>query len=328
MIRILCIEHNPDIACSWYRSKGVLPFLQKKFPNTYQIAYVDHPPLEWDYLNQFDIVMFNRPRATYDFDCLEVCKLMGIKIWVDNDDDILTINPDNPSVEFFTSEKTQNTVRTFLNEADLLTFSTKTLADSMGKYHKAGAQIRVIPNSWNDYRFPIIRTKASDSKSVIWRGGDSHRNDTLHNGEYIIDAAHNHPDWEFYFMGMNCWWIYEYIKDSKWSKGLPIMQYMYHMVHEEYGIAITPLMHNKFNYGKSNISWMEPTMSGAVGVIPDYYDCETGYKYAEGKFGEALERAFNSDRDAMWQLQMEEIKDKFLLSKNLDLHKEAIESIL
>jgi len=329
-MKVLVVEKNPEIACSWYRSVAPLSAYNRYIGKDIEFYVFSEPPKRWEEIIYYDVVMFNRPRGRDDYDCLAMCRNLNIKVWVDNDDDILFVNKDNPSYEFYSREDTQRFVRTFLNEADLLTFSTPNLAESMGKYSKNG-NVHIIPNSWNDIAMPIKRDKHSESKSVFWRGGESHRNDTLKYSNDIVGASYDFPDYEWLFMGMDVFWLYNSIEKGGYSKGLELSQYLNSMNEGDYGISITPLLHNQFNYGKSNISWMEGTMAGAIGVVPDYYDCEYALKYKEGEFGDVLRYALNlhssGNNGELWALQMNEIKEKYLLSKNLLKIRSAIDTL-
>jgi hypothetical protein len=326
-LKVLVIEKNPDIACSWYRSLSPLSIYNRVIDTDIQFFFFSIPPTKWEELIYYDVVMFNRPRSKDDYDCLAMCVSMNIKIWVDNDDDVLSINKDNPSADFYLREDTQRFVRTFLNEADLLTFSTPSLAESMGKYSKNG-NVVVIPNCWNDISMPIRRDKPSESKNVFWRGGESHRNDTLKYTADIIKVSKVYDDYEWLFMGMDVFWLYENIEKGGYAKGMELVSYLNMMNDGDFGISITPLLHNQFNYGKSNISWMEATMAGAIGVVPDYYDCDNAIKYKEGDFYNSLMNAIELHKSGktvkLWHQQMDEIKEKYLLSNSLLKYKNAI----
>lgn len=220
----------------------------------------DTKVFDWTIFAGHDCLLFQRPFSIEHLQVLNAAKNMGLKIILDFDDNLFEIDMYNPTYALY-RDKHQN-VKKSLELADEIWVSTESLREAYLPYN---ANIKVVPNAHNDYLFPIKNKRPfTPNKKCIYRGGSSHQADVNSVANDLIRTINANKDWIFQFMGdrytyleMNCHDNYHIIG------GLTIMEYFRYLNNENPSAMIFPLCDTKFNRGKSNISWIEGTYSGA-----------------------------------------------------------------
>jgi hypothetical protein len=191
-----------------------------------------------------------------------MAKDMGIKVICEYDDDLLNV-PFHNNAAVTLSEQRAN-IKKALSIADEVWVTTNSIKK---EYKFFNRNIHIIPNAHNDYLYPIKNKKPfnKDTKIAAYRGGASHEDDVYQNINSIVETINENTDWEFRFQGSRFKFIENRTNDNHtYTDPFTIMQF-YKSYHElNPNIAFFPLLDNVFNNGKSNISFLEATYSGAA----------------------------------------------------------------
>jgi glycosyltransferase involved in cell wall biosynthesis len=266
--------HQPDeFGCGHYRAK--FPYL-----NCYESLRDKKCSLDIDtYLNQndtnYDAYVFHRaPSETLVFH-IDNLKKMGKKIAWQIDDDLWNI----PSWMETTENKFLWGLDKVIELSDYLWVSTEYLAKKINLPEKT----RILPNLVDYNLFNIKRELNKDLIRILWCGGISHQKDM----EVFLEAMHaiikEDKRVQFVFWGdihnslleyertygtlkATCNKKVEYGESICYLDPLPFRSY-YNMLQQiRPHIALLPLVDCEFNHSKSNLKYLEMTMSGAVCV--------------------------------------------------------------
>ncbi len=279
MIKILEVNPNTNDAMSFYRGRGPLAELQKKYSQEINIgssgAHINH---NWDFLCVFHMVFMLRPFGEEQLSFMKTCKQFGIPIWIDYDDLLTDVPLDNPAWPAYGNENSRRIINEMMSLCTVASFSTRFLMEKMGK--DILDKSVVIPNALNQniLRFP---SEFYPHKKVMWRGSHTHVRDlkefedpirvTMRTIQQRKDRLPN--EWNLKFLGMNSIHISDYV-DVEYNPYMDKNTYFRHLSELRSSINIVPLSHRPeeiaFNKSKSNISWIESTYGGAVTLAPDW----------------------------------------------------------
>ena len=267
MIHILTISPSASDGTSFYRASGVLPFLKKEYNNitTTDLSYRSN--LDWNDYIGYDVVVLQRPFLKSHLNAVTLLKKLNAKIIIDFDDDLLNLECHNPYYKPYQDNK--ENIETICRMVDEIWVSTEALKKTFSDYNE---NIIVIPNSHNDYLFPIKNKKEFNlnTKKVAYRGGKTHELDVYNHFEEWISMINNNSDYEFYFLGARFPFLESKCADNYLIvEGMHLIDYFDYFYNLNPNIFIYPLEDTKFNQGKSNISWIEATYAGAVVLAPD-----------------------------------------------------------
>lgn len=149
--------------------------LQKNFRDDFTVDIVDNPKLgNKDYLSKYDAVFIQSSLIISDdiFKDIEFAKKEGLKIILDIDD-YWRLPPSHAL--YRKMEKNWKILTSRLKVSDLITTTTKFLAQKVYKYNK---NVVVIPNAINPKEKQFQpNVKPSDRIRVGWAGGSSHHED-------------------------------------------------------------------------------------------------------------------------------------------------------
>jgi len=328
-MRIVVATEAPQGACSFYRSLGVLPYLNRiKAGITIEsIAQID-----WYIVSGADIIFLERPSTREYLAAAQTAKDLNIKLWCDFDDDFFNLPQDNPSYPHYFKQETQTYIKKILKMSDVVTVATNQLKTKYSQFTEK-EKITVIPNAFNDYIY-TLPDFPSVNRIINWRGSNTHRNDLRTIGDAFERIVKKYPDWLLSFMGYNPWFITEGITDKvKYTDPLPISVYNKFIKNMGPAIQIHPLVKNEFNLSKSNVAWIEGTYSGSVFVGPNMPEFNKPGIEQYDNPDEFVEKIimFMSDskkRDQNYKLSLEYIKDNLLLSEVNKKRMEIIDRIL
>lgn len=316
MIRVLTLAPNVYDGTSFYRLGGVMPYLDKEYNDVHMKDLSHTKEVDWADYAGYDVAVFQRPFIKPHLSTINMLKLMGVKVILDYDDDVLNLPIHNPYYHNY--KNNEDNIRLIMAAADHIWVSTPSLRDEVSKYNKS---VEVVPNAHNDYLFPVKNKKKFDasSKKVAYRGGSTHEVDVY---SYINDwekVINGNQSYEFYFIGSRFPFLESKCGDNYVIiPGTHILDYFrnFHMLNPN--IFIYTLEENQFNRGKSNISWIEATYSGAAVLAPEFH--QEFIKPGILNFGKSFVQQFNSIKDNPKKLQeMNEeswdyIQNKLLLS--------------
>lgn len=313
-IKIKVCDTTPNSACSYYRGMGVLTKLRQIDPKI-EVEFIRE--VTWIELIDTDLLYLVRPVENVYIDVITFAHDFGVKVWIDFDDLLHEIPYDNPSYLHFSNKDRQDNIIKALATADIVTVSTQAIKDYYGKINP---NIIVIENAVNDYNFKFEK-KNNNTKTISWRGSDTHREDLLSCKQQFANLSHNHTDWRWTFVGGDPWYLIREMKRGyvNYKSAMEIVAYNKFMNRLAPEIHVTPLVFSKFNEAKSNCVWLSATLFGAAVVAPAMKEFSLPgiqiYKDAE-YFEYYVEKMMKSKvfRQQCYTESFEYIKENLLLS--------------
>jgi hypothetical protein len=337
MIKLLAIHPMEFDGTSYYRAHGIFPNLIKQFNHQLRIDKYQGDfgrGYNWTDLQYYDILFLQRPclDAAKRIRLVNYCKDLGIKIWIDFDDNLFDLPNENRLQEDVTNEIRKDMV-TILKLADVITVSTKALKEF---FATLGLVTEVVPNALNeditpmaeDYNTPLI----GDPIKLLWRGSDTHQGDLYYSQNEIFKAIDIRQNTHWHFMGYNPWFITNGMEKGHYTyhKSEDLMIYFRNLRKVKPQLVHFPLMPNALNFGKSNIAWIESTAAGAVIIAPDWEEWrKTGViNYtSQEHYGELLTRSLDGDAE-LWKQSRDYIMENLTLDKVNEQRVRIIERLL
>lgn len=264
MIRVNYVALADD-ASSFYRCQGVFPYINEHNLVLTDISHLNYG--SWVNMLSCDVLFMQRPFDESHLYFITQAKNMGKKIIVDFDDLITDVPEHNPCYSLYLHNKKH--ILQILRIANEVWVSTESLKQQWSRYNK---NIYVISNAHNDYVFPVEKKKNfnRESKTIFYRGGDTHRLDLMGISAEISIIAKNNSCFNFYFMGCDDNHEFRRINSENSNvmvtNGVPFIQYFNHLCELNPLLMLCPLEETTFNSCKSNISWLEGTYAGAAFV--------------------------------------------------------------
>lgn len=271
--------------------------------------------IEWPMFGNASAAFVSRPHLPRHMAFMEDCTLNGLPTWVDHDDNLWDVPRHNPRRSYY-SKQVQETATLGCTRAYIVTASTEQLAEVISTKAAPDARIYVLPNA-----FPHWYGWNSNprQKVILWRGGDNHLGDMLAVADDVVQVLNENPDWRLVTVGAEPWFVTERIPNHGHFDHMTIPAF-HHWLRHGIGPAVmlNPLTDCDFNRCKSNISWMEGTMAGAVCVVPDFQEFRQpgALNYREGKFAEMFRLALamsGEDRGALVAASRAQINEKYHL---------------
>lgn len=267
MISLLVLCPNPTDATSYYRGMRPLGQLKRNSTNI-QLAFASS--MDWSVMSMVDGFFMQRPFNAQHLQAAKMATRWKVPIWVDYDDDLFSVTPDNPAYKLYGRPEIQKNIAEICAMAKVVTVSTSALKQAMAPLND---NISVISNGY-DLEFlgeiPLLREE--QNPLILWRGSETHQRDLMVHAEEIIEAARRHPNYTWHFQGYAPWMITEQMPKDKVvvAPAIPIEDYFELIKEVKPKIVITPLANNRFNQSKSNIAWIEATHAGAVCLAPNW----------------------------------------------------------
>ena len=321
-MNILFLTPNPSEAQSFYRSAGIAKDLQKQSGHEISIMSLGSAVIDWSVISQYDIIMVQRPYSHEAFRLCNFIKLCGVKLWVDHDDNLLNLSPENKYYTMYNRQETKDNIIKILGIADVVTVTTVQIRDEFQKYNR---NIIVVPNAFNDTMFK--RTPQKRNNIVFWRGSDTHVYNLIAHSSAINNAITNFSDTKFRFMGFFPWMI----SDAKeYVEVMDIIMYHHYLQKTAPKIFHAPLICDAFNASRSCISFIEGSFSGACCLIPHWWPVEGGIKYKDASEYESFLFSLckgEVDTEKYSRIAWEFIEDCLFLSKVNKLRVEIINNL-
>ena len=333
-MNILCLLVSKNDSCAFYRSSGIVPDLRRKLSDEHNIDIIQfgEVPLDWSLFIQYDLVFMQRHFSKESLNLCNYLKQCGIKIWLDWDDNLFALNPENPTYSLYNNPDVQANIKGMLSLADAVTVPTEYLKQAFSEFSK---KITVIPNAFNDTLFkrPELLPRTNH---CVWRGPEAHIYDLCSYLNDINRLTEEFTDWIFMFMGFNPGEsILHYYLSQTNNKGhipsLDIVVYMKKLFDLAPACMHVPLADNVFNRCKSNIAAIEGSYAGAVCVAPAWWNMPGTIPYMDNaSYYEAIRSVLSGEVDkvALNKEAWEYIYDCLRLSKVNELRIEIINSLL
>lgn len=315
---MLVVSTERKDATSFYR--GIGPLSRLKGVEIFEPSYIT-----WCELVQSDVLFMQRPITPQHVQVAEMAESIGLRIWIDYDDDIFSIPKSNPGHEMFTESMRVNALK-LLKLSDVVTVSTDHLAEQLKKYAK---RIVVVPNAWDETMFKMEQPDNEDR--IAWRGGRSHDEDLIAFQHAMSEVAYKHPNWNWRFFGGAPWFVENWFPRERCERvqSQDIIRFYRELKRWQAKIHIVPLVDNPFNRSKSNIAWIEATMAGSVVLAPNWPEWVrpgiVNYSSADD-FADKLEWCMSGSMEMLVRKSQNFISTELKLSKVNEKRLELIES--
>lgn len=225
----------------------------------------------FNHLKQYDIIFSSYHADPTAYAMLKVlADKSGTQFIMDVDDDMFSVNPDNPFWVKMTDESCYQ-MQCMIRDNTWISTTNERLAKVFRDRRKHPKEsVFVNPNYITDI-YKQVPFKNNDIV-IGYFGGSSHYSDLHDTGvaEALQKIMHENKNVRFKAVGMPMDSYlprkrYEFV-DGKRGDGW--IKEIYPNLHMD--IAIAPLAENIFNNGKSNIKWQEATRAGAVLVCSNF----------------------------------------------------------
>jgi hypothetical protein len=272
MIKILCIEPRQLTPVGYWRVFKPFEEMRRLFPGVFEIEYKSEK-LDYADISGADVIFMTRPHKMESFEWIREAKMTkGIVFVMDMDDDLLDMPREHPLFADF--KKRRKIIENHMKIADFLWYSTEYLMKKYGK----GIH---VPNAVDVSLLP--EKPAPDHKKIMWRGSSIQMHDLLH-GASEFDKIQSHAT-HFGFIGflppfyspfkLPVYDLQESLEhpignppDGARIVNYPIIDntsaYLKQLQIDQWNYVWKPLMDHGFNEAKSNIAWIEATISGGV----------------------------------------------------------------
>ena len=329
-MRIVFLNPDRGHTCSFYRSGGIAKGLRNLLGADYSIDVVCWQDIstDWQTIANYDLIMLQRPyhQAAVEF-CKHV-KQMNVKLWVDYDDNLFVVSPENRAWPIFDDPNTKTNVKNMIALADVVSVTNEDLKQALLPINK---NIVIVPNAFNDDIFNINRVIEKRNNTIVWRGSDTHIYDIMGYAPAITMCSREHPEFEFNYIGYNPWFL-EQTKNVCFLRAMDVVDYFDNVFRlKPLGVQV-PLHENIFNRCKSNIAYIEGSYWGAVCLTPEWWGHLPGaITYTDNQsYYDALKNILTGgvDVEKMNNLAWDYVKSKLLLSKVNKIRAKLIKDLI
>ena len=292
-MEILFLTYDLSDSCSFYRSAGIIKDLQKKIDHNITAIKWGDVALNWSFITRFDLIYLQRPFSKEALNLCNYVKLCNIPIWVDWDDNLFDVNPENPTYYLYNNPETKENIKGILKLADAVSVPTEYLRQT---YSAFNSNIFVIPNAFNDSLFkrPDLPKRTNQ---IIWRGPQAHIYDLMTYGNEINKCTKEFPAWQFVFMGFSPWFLNE-TGNKEFIPMQDVVLYYKNLFDIAPACLHVPLHDNIFNRCKSNIAALEASYAGAVCVTPAWWNMPGTVPYTDqASYYEAIRSVLSGEVD-------------------------------
>lgn len=334
MSKFKLYAHEPHAgdSTSFHRGSGVLGALEKS-TEWLNIQWVHDYHEFYSYIS--DGLFIQRPFMAEHLHAMNLAKAAGNKTWCDFDDNLLSVNSENPAYSFYERQEIKDNIKKIWTAADFITVTTEDLASAVKEYND---NVFIVPNAIND-RFlrqhKNVDYKKQREKKIYWRGGSSHERDLRFFSDIIVDAVKKFPEWKWDFVGAKFWFLTDELKDNervKFTEWKNFTDYYSHLIKEENSLCVIPLADNVFNHSKSNLAWLEASYFGTASICPNWESWKVpgAISYSDrDSFKESLFNVMsdNTNTDGLAETSWDHIKENLLLSNVNKLRLEIMEKM-
>lgn len=320
----------PDIQdpTSYYRGIGPLALLQKQMP---EIEFLFPNPINWATIRLCDAIFMQRPALPEHFNAILMARDNGVPVWVDFDDDNLSVPKDNPTYPLYSQMPIKDAIVKITRYADVITVSTEKIKKKYSIYNK---NVFVIPNALDDFSLRLRGIPSTPrEKMLLWRGTPTHTRNLRTVQEQIVQLAKENNSWKFAFFGHDPLDITDRIKNFQLYPAMPITEYfknlcLIHPTAIYYVLAID----NDHCQARSHVSWLEATFASSLFVGPDMDEFRRpgilNYKTPED-FTSIMESIIRGEVDVDKHVEesWNHIQENYMLSKVNGLRAQVVKQL-
>jgi len=268
-LRVLALSHNDSTeVCTFARLVTPLQALQDAGKIEYKLVTIflrSIPSLRHMLrdLRNWDVIWILRPHHYVVLPVISEARRLGKPILIDIDDWLLDLPTDHGDSTYFMNRPCQETIRLALRSATAVTTSTQVIAQRCATL---GVPAHVMPNSVDIARFTRLHRDDRDVTTIGFCGSPSHYLDMPLVMPGLRDLLQQCPD-RVRVISMGC-----PMPDLQGMQG-----YMHHesVTPAEYpqalselrlDIGLAPLHNTFFNNAKSDIKYLEYSVTGAATI--------------------------------------------------------------
>lgn len=273
MKTLMCVIPGPKDVTAFYRFSGPMgEILSRTDEINLMLAFNTEIYDDLVYLAR--AAFMQRPFHESHYQVAKIIKRNGRPLWVDFDDDLFDVPPDNPVYETYAEPKIRRHMAEIIAMADIVTVTTEALKEKFSLGAMKGKDIRVVPNAIDFGRFPQ-QPKTERSPLILWRGSRTHHQDVMSVAKQMLDVYREKPKFVWEFLGDRLWFVTSQMAQINAKRVVPapalgIMEYHQHIIDVAPKVVIAPLVKNAFNRSKSNIAFLEATYAGALCLAPSF----------------------------------------------------------
>jgi hypothetical protein len=318
-MRILAASPLAYDATSYYRAFGVFPNLKRYMPKLQVDPYMGGGRKTWAELLQYDALFLQRPAHADWLKLAQYCKALGLKVWIDHDDNLFDLPPYNRVSDTYTPQ-VKKTMLEIMRTADLITVSTPAI---QSYFAGLGCESHVVSNALNTDLTPMAieynAPQEGKNEQFIWRGSETHIADCLFFTEPMATAMEGRDKTFWHFLGYHPFMVTMSFPPAKWKYHIPedIMVYNENLRSIKGQIMHVPLVEDGLNKCKSNIAWIEATAAGMATIAPDWQEWKhpgiINYTSIED-YGIKLMRSTDNNQE-LWKASRDYIMDNLTLNK-------------
>jgi glycosyltransferase involved in cell wall biosynthesis len=315
-MRIMCAQADFG-GCGFYRLLQPSAFLKVVLNHEVKISF-KFASLEE--LLTYDLIILQRQYNPFILENVKTLKAYKKKIVYELDDSLWDVPPENESKKYWTSDKIAS-AEAIMKVCDAITTSTEPLAELLRRYNK---NVYVIPN----YIPEVIPIPKFDSIIRIgWPGSVSHRGDF--NSDVVRALKDIKKKYRQKVELVICGWIPEdLVGHVTFYEPVPPFQYLDFLNEMRLHIGIIPCADNKFNECKSNLKFLEYSITKTASIASAIYPYvntiteDTGILIKNGSYQEWFESIDRLIQDADLRNRLansayEFVKNNYLISKNI-----------
>lgn len=288
---------------------------------------------DWRSWRGIDLCFLHRPYGLLGGAIINACKIHGVPLWVDHDDDLHKIPESNPHYQVHKdAEKTFSGIDYSYKEADILTCSGKLmLKELQEKYKRKDA---VLITTGLDDEFFRLKKDFSTNNTLSWRGSTSHVSDITHFKKEIEEVANKNKDIFWFWAGIDVRQIFgeNHNFEGEFSPQCNQLPFLMELCRMNGSIHHVPLEDNHFNRVKSNLSWLDATLAGSAVLGPDFEEWQdiptVKYRNNEDYLEKLImmtdnPKKFKSYHDESWDYISKNLRTSKLNEERLELLKKV-----
>lgn len=272
--RIMAVTPNLHDAMSYYRTVCPLLRLEEEYNDVEVVFGSPDADYSWDTFMRFNILFLQRPSTEKHLELILQAKRHGLKVWVDIDDLLWGVTIDSPAFTHFNQDKIKDRIGQCLFEADVVSTSTKLLADETIDFTKREGATIVIRNAVDFTTEPTFK----NDNNILWRGSHTHMADLMEHADELIKFGKQSKS-VYYFYGYAPWFIMNQVNCTHYGYFNDLTEYFRTAKTHAYSLAVAPLVDNDFNRCKSDIAALEAVMIGTTPLVPDWEEWQAYPKY-------------------------------------------------
>jgi hypothetical protein len=310
MINILVIEKPEMNAVTWWRFLRPLAEMQKQNPGKFNVRMTRR--LDEAELYFVDVVILSRPNDPETLQFAHTVKNLGrAKMIIDIDDAITNLPFYHAQYAYHNARK--HIAHQIFELVDYFWVSTEQLlyeCDCLGRGE-------IMPNAVLPEDLP--NEPSPDRGLWMWRGNEMQKEDVYQAGVDVYDQVRDKASkWIFWGVIPNI--NHDWSKLLNIERELRIHDYFAKVKHLQLNGVWKPLVPCLFNDAKSNIAWIEATVSGGV--------CLTNYAGKTAWENAVSDMPTYEEARQVWAMSKERVLKDFNLVDGAKLRARSIEKLL